>query len=137
MPAPLAKTNVEKIIAVITNFVRGGDHRDTGLLDQVFHPDFQVASHGFLGTAGVTLLSRHQYLANVEAGIFGGVPRLMTIEHVDVSGGLAMVKLRLESAENHFLSYNSLVADAEGNWQLLYNVAVVVPRNDPPAPGRP
>ncbi len=36
-----------------------------------------------------------------------------------------MVKLRLESSENFFVSYNSLVIDIDNAWKLINNLAVV------------
>jgi hypothetical protein len=115
----------EKIIQAITGFVKGGDTSDAELLDRVLHKDFRVTNNGFMGKPGVTIINKEQYLANIRSGIFGGLPRKMEIESLDQEGTIAMVKLRLESAENHFVSYNSLVLDADGEWRLLNNLAVV------------
>lgn len=116
-------TTTEKVKQAITNFVKGGDHSDTELLDQVLHNDFRVTNNGFMGTAGVTIIDKQKYLDNIRAGVFGGLPRKMIIESIDESETIAMVKLRLESAENYFVSYNSLVLDTE--WKLINNLAVV------------
>jgi hypothetical protein len=105
--------------------VRGGDNSDLVLLNRVLHNDFRVASNGFMGTPGVTMIDKQQYLANIRDGIFGGLPRIMHIESVNESGTIASVKLRLESAENRFVSYNSLVLDSKNDWKLIYNLAVV------------
>jgi hypothetical protein len=35
------------------------------------------------------------------------------------------VKLRLESAENHFISYNSMILDTDDEWKIINNLAVV------------
>lgn len=121
-------TTKEKIEQAITDFVKGGDNSDVGLLNRVLHNDFRVGSSGFMGTPGVTMIDKQQYLANIRDGIFGGLPRIMHIESVDESGTIALVKLRLESAENHFVSYNSLVLDLDNEWKLIYNLAVVESR---------
>lgn len=118
-------TKTEKITQVIMNFVRGGDNSDTELLDKVLHNDFRVTNNGFMGTAGVTIIDKQKYLANIKDGIFGGLPRKMTIESIDNSETIAMVKLRLESSENYFVSYNSLVLDIDNEWKLINNLAVV------------
>ena len=118
-------TTTQKITQAITSFVKGGDTSDTDLLDKVLHKDFRVTNNGFMGTSGVTIITKQQYLANIKAGIFGGVPRQMVIESIDVSETIAMVKLRLESAENYFISYNSLVLDEDNEWKLINNLAVV------------
>jgi hypothetical protein len=116
----------EKIIQAITSFVKGGDTSDAELLNRVLHKDFRVTNNGFMGKPGITIIDKEQYLANIRSGIFGGLPRKMEIESLDQEGTIAMVKLRLESAENHFVSYNSLVLDPDGEWRLLNNLAVVV-----------
>lgn len=115
----------DKIKQAITDFVKGGDNSDTKLLDKVLHKDFRVTSNHFMGTPGVTVIEREKYLANVRDGVFGGLPRIMTIENIDVSETIASVKLRLESAENHFISYNTLVLDTDNEWKIINNLAVV------------
>ena len=115
----------EKIIQAITNFVKGGDISDTELLDKILHTEFRVTNNGFMGNAGVTIIDKKTYLENIKNGIFGGLPRKMTIESIEDSETIAMVKLRLESSENYFVSYNSLVLDIDKEWKLINNLAVV------------
>ncbi len=118
-------TTTEKVEQAITDFVKGGDNSDTILLDKVLHKDFRVMSHGFMGTSGVTLIDKKKYLSNIREGIFGGLKRKILIESIDESESIAMVKLRLESSENYFVSYNSLVLDTDNEWKLIDNLAVV------------
>lgn len=118
-------TTTEKIEQAITHFVRGGDNSDIVVLDKILHKDFRVTNNGFMGTPGVTLIDKQKYLSNIRDGIFGGLPRKMTIESIDDSETIAMVKLRLESSENYFVSYNSLVLDTDNEWKLIHNLAVV------------
>lgn len=118
-------TTTEKIKEAVTHFVKGGDTSDPELLDKVLHSEFRVTNNGFMGTSGVTIIDKKDYLANIRDGLFGGLPRTMTIESIDHSETIAMVKLRLESAENHFVSYNSLVLDTDNTWKLINNLAVV------------
>jgi hypothetical protein len=118
-------TETEKITQAITDFVRGGDNSDVELLDKVLHRDFRVTNNGFMGTPGVTIIDKQKYLSNIKEGIFGGLPRIMTIESIDVSETIASVKLRLESSENYFVSYNSLVFDLDNEWKIINNLAVV------------
>jgi hypothetical protein len=115
----------EKIEEAITNFVKGGDNSDVALLDKVLHKDFRVSNNGFMGSSGVTIIDKQKYLSNIREGIFGGLPRKMMIESIDDSGTIAIVKLRLESSENYFVSYNSLVLDTDNEWKLIHNLAVV------------
>lgn len=118
-------TKKEKIEQAITNFVKGGDNSDAAMLDKVLHKDFRVTNNGFMGTSGVTIIDKQKYLSNIKDGIFGGLPRIMKIETIDDSETIAMVKLRLESSENYFVSYNSLVLDIDNEWKLINNLAVV------------
>ena len=120
-------TKKEKIEKAVTDFVKGGDNSDTVMLDNVLHHEFRVTNNGFMGTSGVTVIDKQRYLLNIKEGIFGGLPRKMKIESIDDSGTIAMVKLRLESSENYFVSYNSLVLDIDDNWKLINNLAVVEP----------
>lgn len=114
-----------KIEQAITNFVRGGDNSDVALLDNVLHKDFRVTNNGFMGIPGVTIIGKEKYLQNIRDGIFGGLPRKMEIESIEENGTIAMVKLRLESSQNYFVSYNSLVLDTDNEWRLVNNLAVV------------
>lgn len=49
----------------------------------------------------------------------------MKIEEIDKTGTIASVKLRIESSENDFISYNSLVLDTDNEWKIINNLAVV------------
>lgn len=118
-------TTTEKIEQAITHFVKGGDHSDIDMLDNVLHKDFRVTNNGFMGTSGITVIDKQQYLQNIKEGVFGGLPRIMKIESIDESNTIAIVKLRLESAENHFISYNSMILDTDDEWKIINNLAVV------------
>jgi len=118
-------TTTDKIVEAITNFVKGGDNSDTFLLDKIMHQDFRITNNGFMGSAGVTIIDKQKYLSNIIDGTFGGLKRKMTIESIDDCKSIAMVKLRLESSENNFVSYNSLVLDIDNEWKIINNLAVV------------
>jgi len=115
----------EKILEAITNFVKAGDESDVDMLSAVLHDHFRVTSNLFMGTTGVTIIDKQKYLSNIREGIFGGSPREMIIESIDESETVAVVKLRLESAENSFISYNSMVLDTDNEWKIINNLAVV------------
>jgi hypothetical protein len=120
----------DKIKQAITDFVKGGDNSDTILLDKVLHKHFRVTNNGFMGTSGVTIIDKEKYLANIRDGIFGGLPRVMIIENIDMSETIASVKLRLKSSDNHFVSYNSLVLDIDNEWKIICNLAVVTQKTN-------
>ncbi|WP_417236940.1 nuclear transport factor 2 family protein [Bizionia paragorgiae] len=118
----------ERIKQVISDFVKGGDNSDVALLNKVLHKDFRVTNNGFMGTFGVKIIDKNEYLKNIESGVFGGLPRKMKIEELDLCGIIASVKLRIESSENDFISYNSIVLDTDNEWKILNNLAVVNPK---------
>ena len=118
----------DKIKQAVTDFVIGGDSSDIKLLDKVLHKDFRVTNNGFMGTSGVTIIDKNDYLNKIKSGVFGGRPRQMKIEEIDQSGTIASVKIRIESTENDFVSYNSLVLDTNNEWKIINNLAVVTPK---------
>ncbi len=118
----------DKIKQAVTDFVIGGDSSDIELLDKVLHKDFRVTNNGFMGTSGVTIIDKNDYLNKIKSGVFGGRPRQMKIEEIDQSGTIASVKIRIESTENDFVSYNSLVLDTNNEWKIINNLAVVTPK---------
>lgn len=119
----------DKIQQAIIDFVKGGDNSDIELLDKVLHKDFRVTNNGFMGTSGITIIDKNGYLSKIKNGVFGGLPRKMKIEEIDQSGIIASVKLRIESSENDFISYNSLVLDTDNKWKIINNLAVVNAKN--------
>lgn len=118
-----------RIKQAIIDFVEGGDNSDVELLDKVLRKDFRVTNNGFMGTSGITIIDKKEYLNKIKSGVFGGLPRKMKIEEIDHSGIIASVKLRIESSENDFISYNSLVLDPDNEWKIINNLAVVTQKN--------
>lgn len=118
-------TKREQIELAITAFVKGGDNSDVNLLETILHDDFRVMSSGFMGIPGTTIIDKKKYISNIENGIFGGLPRKMRIERIDDFGTIANVALWLESSENEFVSFNSLVLDVDNRWKIISNLAVV------------
>lgn len=114
-----------EIERAIIDFVKGGDLSDVALLDKVLHKDFRVTNNGFMGTLGITVINKTEYLNYIKTGVFGGKPRQMTIENIDQNNKIASVKLRIESSEFDFISYNSMVLDTDNQWKIINNLAVV------------
>ena len=73
----------------------------------------------------ITIIDKKEYLNKIKSGVFGGLPRKMKIEEIDQSGIIASAKLRIESSENDFISYNSLVLDTDNEWKIINNLAIV------------
>lgn len=115
----------DRIRQAIIDFVKSGDNSDVELLDNVLHKEFRVTNNGFMGTSGITIIDKNDYINKIKSGVFGGLPRKMKIEEIDKTGTIASVKLRIESSENDFISYNSLVLDIDNEWKIINNLAVV------------
>ena len=115
----------DRIRQAIIDFVKGGDNSDVELLDNVLHKEFRVTNNGFMGTSGITIIDKIDYINKIKSGVFGGLQRKMQIEEIDKTGTIASVKLRIESSENDFISYNSLVLDTDNEWKIINNLAVV------------
>lgn len=115
----------DRIRQAIIDFVKGGDNSDVELLDNVLHKEFRVTNNGFMGTSGITIIDKNDYINKIKSGVFGGLPRKMKIEEIDKTGTIASVKLRIESSEYDFISYNSLVLDTDNEWKIINNLAVV------------
>lgn len=120
----------KEIELVITAFVKAGDNSDVNMLEVVLHDDFRVISSEFMGKPCVAIIDKKQYINNIKKGVFGGKPRKMKIEKIDFFETIATVKLCLESAENSFVSYNSLILDVDDRWKLIHNIAVVKAKNE-------
>lgn len=118
-------TELDRVKQTVTDFVKGGDNSDLELLDKVLHKEFRVTNNGFMGSSGVAIIDKEEYLGKIKSGVFGGLPRKMNIEALDQTGIIASVKLRIESTENDFISYNSLVLDTDNEWKIINNLAVV------------
>lgn len=121
--------DTDRIKQAITDFVKGGDTSDIQLLENVLHKDFRVTNNGFMGTPGITIIDKNDYLEKIKSGVFGGIPRHMQIETLEQNGTIASVKLRIESSENDFISYNSLVLDTDNEWKIINNLAIVKAKN--------
>ncbi len=78
-----------------------------------------------MGTLGVILIDKEENLSKIKTGVFGSLSRKLKIENLDQSGKITSVKLRSESTENDFTSYNSLVLNTDDQWKIINNLAVV------------
>ena len=111
-------TQVKETVA---EFVRAGDTNDVALLDQVLHTHFQNVQDGFFEEKGIFVFSKEDYKTLVKTKRFGGTPRTIEFESVDLSGNTAHVKVRLESK---FLVFNSvlLLCNEGDRWTIMYNI---------------
>jgi hypothetical protein len=119
----LELTATEKIEQAVINFIRGGDNRDTLLLENVLHKDFQFTNMNSIKTLDYSLCDKQNYLSSIKLGFLGELPRKISIERIDLKESRAMVKLLLESTESYSVSYNALVLDLDNEWRVTNNLA--------------
>lgn len=118
--------NEEKIIEQVSNFLKGGDNSDIEMLNRALHDKYINVQNGFFGEKGIYAIDKTKYLSLISNKTFGGIPRTMEINSVDVEGNIAMVKVTLESAELKFKSFISLVQLEDMNWKVIGNFPHVV-----------
>ena len=123
-------SNEEKIIKQVTQFLRGGDNSDLEMLDEALHDKYTNVQNGFFGEKGVYVIDKEKYCSLISDKIFGGIPRKMDVNSIDIEGDIAMVKVSLQSKELYFKSFISLVQMEDLNWKVIGNFPHVVPNHE-------
>jgi hypothetical protein len=111
----------EKVLQQVTRFIQGGDNSDTELLKVVLHDGFTNIQNGFLEKKGLVLISKNNYLSLIASKTFGGSPRTMEVQQIDIEGNIAMVKVLLKSEALLFKSFISLIESEEEGWKVIGN----------------
>lgn len=57
----------DRIRQAIIDFVKGGDNSDVELLDNVLHKEFRVTNNGFMGTSGITIIDKNDYINKIKS----------------------------------------------------------------------
>ncbi|MEO6168371.1 MAG: nuclear transport factor 2 family protein [Chitinophagales bacterium] len=122
---PCFDTSREQVEAAIENFVKGGDERNTAMLEAVLHPDFRVTINRFMGKDDVTVITREAYLSMITAGKIGGEKRNIKIISIDVQDHLAVAKVILTSTAMKLTSNLQFVKDIKGSWLLINDMPLV------------
>ncbi len=117
----------EKIIGQVVKFLKGGDLSDLKMLEEALHDKYMNVQNGFFGEKGIYLIDKPKYLSLISNKTFGGVPRKMEIDLVDIEGNIAMVKVFLQSEQLEFKSFISLVQLEDLSWKVIGNFPYVTP----------
>ena len=113
------KEEKEAIKKTVTTYLKGGDERNSTLLNEAMHEDFRVVLHRAFGGEKTSVLSKETYVKMVEDEKLGGTKRTVKFKSVDYSGNVATVKANLESDKLIFESYYDLVKNTDGKWQIV------------------
>ena len=125
MEYKIANDKQHKIIQAVNNFVKGGDERNTELLNKVLHPHFRLANDTAAESPADSIVDKTKYLSLIKEKVYGGLPREIIIDQIDEINRIAMVKLFLKSSALTFTSFLSLVADENDEWKILNNLSFI------------
>ncbi|MEQ5790779.1 nuclear transport factor 2 family protein [Muricauda sp. NFXS6] len=108
------------LMGSLKNFIIGGDTSDIALLSGILHNDFRNVQSGFFEQEGVFVMDKERYLDLIKEGTFGGTPRTLQIDSLEIMGDLAYARVTLESKDLRFRSLINLIRSA-GQWKVLGN----------------
>lgn len=115
---------MDQIKKAIEQFIKGGDQRDTQLLEQVIHPSYQNVQDGFFDQPGIFVIPKEEYISLVRDKKFGGQPRTIVYHSLEEKNNIAYAKVSLESPVLKFSSLITCVRE-NGKWQVIGNVPVI------------
>lgn len=110
--------------AIIENYVKAADTRDTPLIDRVFHDDFRVVA---VTPEGIRVLSKPDYMGLLKAGKIGGNERQLTIHSWDEAEGIGRARVTLTGDKSIFHD-NLTLLQVEDDWRIVSNVTRVTSR---------
>ncbi len=107
------KKEIEK---TLKKYVRAGDKNDIKALEKVTHENFRVVLNDTKEMT-IKIINRATYLDLVGKKVFGGMPRNIDIQLLDVFGDTnALVKTKLTSDKAIFYNYYSLLKNDDKWW---------------------
>ncbi|TLX23369.1 nuclear transport factor 2 family protein [Chryseobacterium indologenes] len=112
---------MEQIKYTIEQFIKGGDHSDTKLLEKILHKDYQNIQDGFFDQPGIFIIPKQEYINLVRDKIFGGKPRQITYHFVEQKNNIAYAKVSLESSALRFSSLITCIYE-DGKWLVITNI---------------
>ncbi len=111
----------KQIEETVKTYILGGDQQDVNLLETVMHNNYRVIINDAKENT-IKELSKSSYLDFIAKKVFGGNPREIEIEAIEISKELnAVVKLKLTSSKAKFYSQFSLVK-VNGKWWILQDL---------------
>ncbi len=117
----------DKIRAAVQAFLKGGDKRNTQVLNQVLHTAFRSMVNRFAGRTCLSIIPKETYVELIEQGIIGGIPRIITSMYIELAGHVAAAKVRMQSDKLAFTSFYSLILNENEEWQLISDLPFAFP----------
>lgn len=112
---------MEQIKQAIEQFIKGGDHSDTTLLEEILHENYQNIQDGFFDKPGIFIIPKQEYIGLVRDKIFGGKTRQITYHSVEQKNNIAYAQVFLESSALRFSSLITCVHE-NGKWRVITNI---------------
>ena len=123
----ITKTNMDDkkdIEKTLMKYLKAGDENDVKALEKLTHDDFRVVLNDTKETV-VKIIDRPTYLDLIGKKVFGGTPRKVEIQMLDVFGNTnATVKTKLISEKVTFYNYYSLLK-INGKWWVIQDLLYV------------
>ena len=121
----IAQTKSDEVKNAIMDFASATEKQDDERLEKLLDSNFRVVMNQLFGSTTALVMDRQVYLAKIKAREFGGEPRDVTIEQLDVNGKQASAKVRFAGEKMTFVSYLLFIEDANGDWKLISDLPTV------------
>ena len=116
----------EAVKTALRTFAKSGDNQDAATLDNLLDNNFRVVMNQLFGSTGVVVMTKEIYLEKIRNKEFGGDPRKVEIEELEIVGKTAQAKVTLTGSEMTFVSLIQLIQDQSGNWKLISDTPTVI-----------
>ena len=108
----------------LLKYIKAGDTNDVKSLEKTIHEKFRIVLNDTKETQ-IKIVDRTTYLDLIEKKVFGGTPREVEIQMLDVYGNTnATVKTKLTSEKAIFYNYYSLLK-VDGKWWVVQDLLFV------------
>lgn len=115
---------MEQIKQTIEKFIKGGDHSDPVLLEEILHENYQNIQDGFFDKPGIFVIPKQEYIGLVRDKIFGGKLRNIVYHSLEQKNNIACAQVSLESPTLLFSSLITCVQE-NGKWQVITNIPTI------------
>lgn len=115
---PADADEIAAITRTIDAYFQGMHQSDRHLIESAFHPDAVISGHFDGAYRRRTRDGFAEFVSSVPAPAKNGVPFDMAITAIDVTGDVAMVKVRDLYLNRYFIDYLTLLKSG-GAWKII------------------
>ncbi len=122
----LSQNTEEKAVKqTIISFAKAADNSDAPAIAELLDDNFRIVMNQLFGSKEVSIMPKTVYVEKIRTKEFGGEPRKVTIENVQINGNTATAKVTYAGAKMTFVSLTTLVKHTDGIWKLVSEMPVV------------